>query len=107
MTEHKYTADRLMYKEGMKLAARLEEEEAALKQELQVCVCVCAYLSKCNVHMHCRILIITLFASHSQPVYGDNVNVAQHQKSPLSPVQRVLNRTKVRHWSECVTYSVI
>jgi len=36
VTEHKYTADRLMYKEGMKLAARLEEEEAALKKELQV-----------------------------------------------------------------------
>jgi len=63
ITEHKYTADRLMYREGMKLAARLEEEEAALRKELQ-------------------------------PVYGDNVDVAQHQRSPLSPVQKVLNRTK-------------
>jgi hypothetical protein len=31
ITEHKYTPDRYMYKEGMKLAARLEEEEAAAR----------------------------------------------------------------------------
>jgi len=34
-------------------------------------------------------------APHTQPVYGDSVDVAQHQRSPLSPVQRVLNHAKV------------
>ncbi len=31
ITEHKYTPDRYFYREGMKLAARLAEEEAAAK----------------------------------------------------------------------------
>mmetsp|Transcript_33238 Transcript_33238/g.73506 ORF Transcript_33238/g.73506 Transcript_33238/m.73506 type:complete len:629 (+) Transcript_33238:92-1978(+) len=35
ITQHKYSPDRYQYKEGLKLAAKLEEEEAALKAELQ------------------------------------------------------------------------
>ncbi|MEW5298996.1 MAG: hypothetical protein WDW36_002057 [Sanguina aurantia] len=35
LTEHKYSSDRYMYKEGMKLAARYAAEEAALKEELK------------------------------------------------------------------------
>jgi hypothetical protein len=37
ITEHKYAPDRYLYKEGMKLAERLREEEVALKAELKVC----------------------------------------------------------------------
>jgi hypothetical protein len=36
VTEHKFTPDRLMYQEGMKLVQRLEQEEAALRSELAV-----------------------------------------------------------------------
>lgn len=35
ITEHKYTPDRYLYKEGQKLAARYAQEEAALKEQLK------------------------------------------------------------------------
>ncbi|KXZ54748.1 hypothetical protein GPECTOR_4g818 [Gonium pectorale] len=35
ITAHKYSADRYMYREGMKLAARYKAEEEALKEELK------------------------------------------------------------------------
>lgn len=36
ITAHKYSPDRYMYREGMKLAARYKAEEEALKAELKV-----------------------------------------------------------------------
>ena len=36
MAEHKYTPDRYMYKEYMKLADKVAQDEAALKEELKV-----------------------------------------------------------------------
>nr|6RD4_1 Chain 1, ATP synthase associated protein ASA1 [Polytomella sp. Pringsheim 198.80]6RD5_1 Chain 1, ATP synthase associated protein ASA1 [Polytomella sp. Pringsheim 198.80]6RD7_1 Chain 1, ATP synthase associated protein ASA1 [Polytomella sp. Pringsheim 198.80]6RD8_1 Chain 1, ATP synthase associated protein ASA1 [Polytomella sp. Pringsheim 198.80]6RD9_1 Chain 1, ATP synthase associated protein ASA1 [Polytomella sp. Pringsheim 198.80]6RDA_1 Chain 1, ATP synthase associated protein ASA1 [Polytome len=36
ITEHRYTPDRLQYKEGMKLADKIAAQEAALKEELKV-----------------------------------------------------------------------
>lgn len=63
LAEHHYTSDRYMYAEGMKLAKRYEEEEAALGEQLT-------------------------------KLYGSAEGLLAAQRSPATPLDRVLHHGK-------------